>query len=80
MPARLCKEGLDVWLANPKGTFLRGEDGATVTDPETYWGDTIEDSGALLGDIQTKIIDTRTSEDALFDTGSVRWLAKGCGA
>ena len=80
MPARLCKESFDVWLANPKGAFLRGEDGATVSDPETYWDDTIEDAGSYLGALQAKIIETRTGEDGGFEPGSVRWLAKGCGA
>ena len=51
-----------------------------MADPETYWDDTIEDSGSYLGDLQTKIIETRTGEDGSFDAGSVRWLAKGCGA
>jgi len=80
LPGRLCKDGFDVWLANPKGSWLRGEDGATVSDPATYWDDTIEDAGSHLGLLQTEIIAQRTLEDGTFETDSVRWLAKGCGA
>ena len=52
----------------------------TITDPATFWDFDFEKSGSYLGAVQEKIIEVRISEDQFFDTGSVRWLAKGCGA